>query len=174
LEIDSFADYRADAVTVTIFPGASISERLWGADKYRQLAALLFSSGFIPVVVGGQSEKDTGDEIVADGGINFAGRTSLAGTACLVSRSRLLVSGDSGILHIGVGLGIPTVSLFGSGIAEKWGPYGENNDVINKELVCSPCTRFGYTPACPYHVRCMTQISVDEVYQAASALLNKI
>jgi len=52
-----------------------------------------------------------------------------------------------------VGLGRPTVSLFGSGIAAKWAPRGPRHVVLNKDLHCSPCTRFGYTPPCPYGTR---------------------
>lgn len=158
---------------VTIFPGASIAERLWGTDKFRRLAALFREVDILPVVVGGKAEMIAGDEIIAHGGVNFAGRTTLAGSAYLISRSILLVSGDSGILHVGTGLGIPTVSLFGPGISAKWGPIRENSAVIDKGLHCSPCTRFGYTPNCPDHVRCMKDISVEEVFSVAIALLNK-
>lgn len=172
--IDAFFDKQSAARYVTIFPGASISERLWGTEKFRRLASRFRESGFLPVVVGGGAERVAGEEIVAAGGINFAGRTTLAGSAYLISRSCLLVSGDSGILHVGVGLGIPTVSLFGPGISAKWGPGGEKNAVIEKKMNCSPCTKFGYTPQCPYHVRCMTEISVDDVYVAATALLNSL
>jgi len=172
-EVDASADWQAASDYVTIFPGASISQRRWGAGNFRQLAVLLKKEGFLPVVIGGDSEKETGNEIVAAGGLNYAGRTTIAGSAYLISKSRLLVSSDSGILHIGVGLGIPTVSLFGSGIAKKWGPGGKNNVMVDKMLACSPCTRFGYTADCPFHVRCMTEISVTEVYLAATALLNK-
>lgn len=159
---------------VSIFPGASIRERLWGTDRFSALAALFRGAGYLPVVVGGGGERPAGEEIAAAGGVNLAGRTSLAGTACLINRSSLLVSGDSGILHVGVGLGVPTVSLFGPGIAAKWGPRGALDVVVAKGLSCSPCTRFGYTPACPDRVRCLSEISVDDVFGAAIALLNKI
>jgi len=172
-ETDNFPGRQSAAGYVTIFPGASISERRWGTDKFRQLAVLLRKSGLLPVVLGGEAEKPAGDEIVAAGGINFAGRTTIAGSAYLLSRSRLLISSDSGILHIGVGLGIPTVALFGPGISAKWGPAGEQHVVVDKRMNCSPCTRFGYTPRCIHDVRCMADISVDDVYQAATALLNK-
>ncbi len=58
----------------------------------------------------------------------------------VIDKSAVLVSGDSGILHVGVGLGRPTVSLFGPGIAKKWAPRGDKHIVINKNLPCSPCT----------------------------------
>jgi ADP-heptose:LPS heptosyltransferase len=75
----------------------------------------------------------------------------------------LLVSGDSGVLHLAVGLDVPTVSLFGPGIAEKWAPRGDIHRVIDHHLACSPCTRFGTTPPCPIQARCLADIGVDEV-----------
>ncbi|OGW02152.1 MAG: hypothetical protein A2Z59_03620 [Nitrospinae bacterium RIFCSPLOWO2_02_39_17] len=83
----------------------------------------------------------------------------------------LLVTGDSGIMHIACGLGTPTVSLFGPGIENKWAPKGKNHIIINKRLFCSPCTKFGYTPSCPRDAECMRLITVDEVEDAVLKLL---
>jgi ADP-heptose:LPS heptosyltransferase len=104
-------------------------------------------------------------------GLNLAGATTLAETAAVIKKSALLLSGDSGVLHIAVGLGVPTVSLFGPGRVKKWAPQGEHHIVINKELPCSPCTTFGHTPPCPIHAQCMRDISVDEVVTAVTMLL---
>jgi ADP-heptose:LPS heptosyltransferase len=82
-----------------------------------------------------------------------------------------LLSGDSGVLHIAMGLGVPTVSLFGPGRAGKWAPRGERHIVINKGLSCSPCTTFGTTPPCPISAQCLNDITVDEVFNAVAVLL---
>ena len=158
---------------VTLFPGASIPERRWGAERFRILADRLLRSGMNVVVVGGGEDREAGEEIVKDGGLNLAGRTSLVETGAILQRSALLISGDSGVLHLAVGLGIPTVSLFGPGIAAKWAPRGERHAVINLNLPCSPCTRFGTTPPCPIHARCIQDISVDLVYETAVALMSR-
>jgi lipopolysaccharide heptosyltransferase II len=157
---------------VAVFPGASIPERRWGADKYGEVAARLYREGIPTVVVGSKEDVADGEKIVAGGsGLNLAGKTSLVETAALIDISVLLVSGDSGILHIGVGLGKSTVSLFGPGIAKKWAPCGPRHIVINRNLPCSPCTRFGYTPRCPINAKCMAEITVDEVVAAVDKLL---
>lgn len=157
---------------VVIFPGASIFERQWGADRFREVALSLRSKGLGIVVVGGREDCATGDHICADGvGINLAGKTTLAETAAVIKSSSLLISGDSGILHIGVALGKPTVSLFGPGIAAKWAPRGDRHIVLNKGLDCSPCTKFGTTPPCPYGVRCMSEIMASDVIHAVERLL---
>jgi lipopolysaccharide heptosyltransferase II len=159
---------------VVIFPGASIPERRWGADKYGEMAARLYRKGFPVVVVGGKEDAADGEMIIAGKfGLNLAGKTSLVETAAVIDKATLLVSADSGILHIGVGLGKPTVSLFGPGIAKKWAPQCLRHIVINKNLPCSPCTKFGYTPKCSINSRCMADITVNEVVSAAEKLLKR-
>lgn len=152
-----------DKPFIAIFPGASIPERRWGADRFKAVAAVLAQKGYGIVVVGGAVDQADAQVIAGEFGLNLAGQTSLAETAAVLARSTLLVSGDSGLLHIAVGLGVPTVSLFGPGRALKWAPKGNQHTVINKNLPCSPCTSFGTTPPCPYNARCMQEITVDEV-----------
>jgi ADP-heptose:LPS heptosyltransferase len=157
---------------VTIFPGASIPERRWGVDRFRRVAEMLADSGISVAVVGGKDDRKQGEVIVAGGaGLNLAGRTSLAETAAVIRQSVLLLSGDSGLLHIAAGLGKPTVGLFGPGRAKKWAPRGGRHVVINKALPCSPCTTFGTTPPCPINARCMAEITPDEVFNATMMLL---
>ncbi|MDT8441830.1 MAG: lipopolysaccharide heptosyltransferase II [Desulfuromonadales bacterium] len=157
---------------VALFPGASIAERRWGADRFGELAARLSNDGWPVVVIGGPDDRPGGDTIIAAAdGLNLAGQTSLPGSAAIIARASLLISGDSGMLHVAVGLGRPTVALFGSGIAAKWAPRGGNHRLLNRELACSPCTRFGTTPPCPHGVRCLELITVEDVYQAAGNLL---
>ncbi len=156
---------------VTIFPGASITERRWGADRFAAVAERLNAKGIALVVAGGNGDRADGEKII-NGicGLNLAGKTSLVETAAIIEKSSVLLSGDSGILHIGVGLGRPTVSLFGPGIAKKWAPRGDMHIVLNKRLPCSPCTKFGYTPKCRINARCMSEIRVEEVIAAVLRL----
>lgn len=163
-----------EKVFMVIFPGASISERRWGSDRFGAVTRKLDFQGIPVVVVGGKEDQRAGDEIVSvTGGLNLAGNTSLVETAAVIDKGAILLSGDSGILHIGVGLGKPTVSLFGPGIEKKWAPRGESHIVINKHLPCSPCTKFGYTPKCPINAKCMSDITVDDVFDAVLRLLEK-
>jgi ADP-heptose:LPS heptosyltransferase len=164
-----------DAPFVAVFPGASIPDRRWGADRFRLVAEVLTAFGVKIVVVGGKEDRQQGEVIAGGGlGLNLAGLTSLSETAAVIKKSALLLSGDSGVLHIAVGLGVPTVSLFGPGRAKKWAPRGEHHIVINKELPCSPCTTFGNTPPCPDNARCMRDITVDEVVNAVTMLLTSV
>lgn len=163
-----------DSPYIAVFPGASVKERRWGTGKFRELVERLSAAGIKSVIIGAKEDQPAGDMIVAGvHGLNLTGKTSIAGTAAIIGGSRLLVSGDSGVLHIGAGLGIPTVSLFGAGIAQKWAPPGDNHIVLNLKLACSPCTLFGTTPACPNKVRCLEEIKVETVIDAVFTLFER-
>ncbi len=157
---------------MAIFPGGSIPERRWGAERFKDLTRKLNVEGIPVVVVGGKEDAVAGEIIIADSyGINLAGKTSLVETAAVIEKSVVLISGDSGILHIGVGLNRPTLSLFGPGIAKKWAPLGPQHIVINKNLTCSPCTKFGYTQKCLINAKCMAEITVEEVAAAVEKMI---
>jgi len=157
---------------VFLFPGASIPERRWGAERFSQVAVELGQQGYGVVVVGGLEDVAVGATIIqVAGGLNLAGCTTLAETAAVIEGAALLISGDSGVLHLGVGLGTPTVSLFGPGIAKKWAPRGPHHVVLNLHLPCSPCTRFGTTNRCPRQSLCLQGLTAEMVLRAAFSLL---
>ncbi|MDD2581519.1 MAG: glycosyltransferase family 9 protein [Desulfuromonadaceae bacterium] len=172
---DELLEPFASESFIALFPGASKVEKRWGADRFRLVAEKLSAFGIKIVVVGGKEDCQMGEVIAGGGlGLNLAGMTSLSETAAVIQKSSLLLSGDSGVLHIAIGLGVPTVSLFGPGRVKKWAPQGDRHSVINKELPCSPCTTFGTTPPCPNDIRCMSDITVDEVVNAVTKLLTKV
>jgi ADP-heptose:LPS heptosyltransferase len=161
---------------VCIFPGASIIERLWPIDRWSQVADELWKMGRQPTIIGGKAEINISQKIMDTANspvINLCGRLSLSETVAIFDRSRLLISTDSGILHIGAMCNILTVSLFGPGIVEKWGPKGGKHRIINKNLECSPCTKFGTTPPCPGRQKCMNEITSSNIIDAAIDLLRK-
>lgn len=157
---------------LVIFPGASIAERRWGAENYHTVALQLpATTGVKIVVVGGTVDQADAAVIAGAQGISLAGKTSLVETAAVIAEAKLLISADSGLLHLAVGLDVPTVSLFGPGIAAKWAPVGSKHRVVNHHLPCSPCTKFGTTPPCPHNVRCMREITSAEIVEAAALFL---
>lgn len=179
LTIPSYVDLPSDLKLpsdrpyIVLFPGASIIERQWGGEAFAELAERLSEIGYAVVLVGAASDVVAGKTIQGrlSGVVNLIARTSLLQTTAVLKNAALLVSGDSGVLHLAAGLVVPTLSLFGPGIVAKWAPVGAQHGVIHHRLDCSPCTRFGTTPACPIGARCLSEISVDEVFAAAQELL---
>ncbi|MBF0344288.1 MAG: glycosyltransferase family 9 protein [Nitrospirae bacterium] len=166
-----FSMARGDLVA--IFPGASVRERRWGAQNYGEVASAISAQGYTPVIVGANSDRADAAEIVRRCGkcIDLTGKTTLMETAAVLGASRLLIGADSGLLHVAVGVGTPTVSIFGAGLEKKWAPRGKAHKVLNARVDCSPCTLFGYTPPCKNKIKCLTAISVDEVIGAVVSAL---
>ena len=81
----------------------------------------------------------------------------------------MLVTNDSGPMHIGAAFGVPLVALFGSTDEKVTGPYGQSESVIHKHPSCSPC----FKRVCPIDFRCMNQIGVEEVAQGVKQQLTK-
>ena len=169
---------RLERPIVGIFDGGTVPHRIWPYRKVVRLIEKLISEDISVVLIGGRSELPLSDYLQSTGKFSkerfadFIGKTSILETTAIFSQLDLLVSTDSGILHLGYAVGTPTVSLFGPGIVEKWAPKGARHVVIQKGLPCSPCTRFGYTPPCPFNFRCMTEIEVDEVVSATMSLIS--
>jgi len=161
---------------VCFFPGATVTERLWPVERWAQVIDSVETLGYQAVLLGGKMELDQNREILAQcksrSVMDMTKRLSLLETTWLFGRSHLLVSTDSGILHLGVLSDIPTLSLFGSGIAAKWAPHGDNHTVITLDLPCSPCTRFGETPPCPHENRCMLGIRSETVIENLKNMMN--
>jgi heptosyltransferase-2 len=103
--------------------------------------------------------------------MDIAGITSLRELGCIIKDCHLLITNDSGPMHIAAAVGTPLVALFGSTDPEATGPYGSPESVIHKKPPCSPC----FKRECPFdHFRCMQDITVEEVAAQARELLRRI
>ena len=158
---------------VALFPGGSIKERQWSPHRFHDVAKKLTRKGYGIIIVGGKKDIPAGRIIASQlaDAVDLCGKLSLSETAGVLQEASLLITGDSGIMHMAYGLGTPIIALFGAGIEKKWAPRGMRNSIINKHVDCSPCTRFGYTSPCKKGIACMEQITVEEVYERSLVLL---
>ncbi|CAH2031030.1 glycosyltransferase family 9 protein [Trichlorobacter ammonificans] len=169
---DSLLEPLGGGRIVALFPGASVPEKSWPAERFAAVVRALAVQGWQPVVVGGAAEAAAGERIVREaGGMTCAGMTTLAESLAVIARSSLFISGDSGLLHGAALLGVPTVALFGPSDPRKWAPRGPGSVVVCCRLPCSPCSRYGTIPPCSQGCRCMEEIGVREVLAAAECLL---
>ena len=100
--------------------------------------------------------------------VNLEGQTTLRDLAYLYSLSRLLITTDSGPMHIAAAMNTPTVALFGPTDPSRTGPYGNGHTIVRKEMPCSPC----FLKKCDTK-RCMEEIGVDEVFEAVKESINR-
>jgi heptosyltransferase-2 len=154
-------------------PGAAYgSAKCWLPERFVEVTKKLLHHDNLKVIYfgdeAGTSLVDTiCEELPKDLVINLAGKTSLRELVALIDCCSLFLTNDSGPMHIAAALKKPLVALFGSTNDTSTGPYGSGT-VIHKHVECSPC----YKRECPIDFRCMTRISVDEVYNELEILVN--
>jgi len=180
---EQLANAGADADTLLIGfnPGASYGPaKRWPAAKFGALAERLVmeygGSGCRILVFGTDADRETAEAIRNFSGrtarhvVSLAGRTTLAEAMALIARCRVFVSNDSGLMHVGAALQTSTVAIFGSTNPVTTGPYSKNSVVIRKEMPCSPCLKTHCRSA---DFKCMQDITGDEVFAAASGIIQR-
>lgn len=152
--------------------------RRWLDDRWIALAEVLSKEcDLLPVLTGAPEDAGALERLADRIGapvVVAAGELDLKGFAVLAGRAKLVVSLDTGPLHIAAAAGTPTVGLFGPNTPAKWGPYGEGHAAVWAALPCSPCTRqyLGEVSSCTED-DCMRAISVEDVLDAIASLPSK-
>jgi lipopolysaccharide heptosyltransferase I len=151
---------------VALNPGASAVHRTWPAERFAELAARLTAeAGARVLVLGGPGEIGLAQGITRQSTapcLCTAGKTTYLQLAAVLQRCDVVVSADTGPMHLAAALGKPVVALFGPANPARTGPYGEGHVVIQKPFPCQPC--YGH-PTCNGYP-CMKAIEVGEVYDA--------
>jgi heptosyltransferase-2 len=166
----------AEARLAALAPGAAHATKRWPVAHWSALAERLGTAGYRPIVVGGPEDRGLAQQLVAEGGGNSvasaAGEFSLQETGALLARARVVVSGDTGVMHMATGVGTPVVALFGPTVAQfGFFPYRAPAAVLERGLDCRPCSATG-TAACPLgHHRCLTDITPEEVAATVERLV---
>jgi heptosyltransferase II len=102
--------------------------------------------------------------------VNLCGKTSLGEAMALIKRCRFFLSNDSGLMHVGAALRVPTVAVFGSTNPITTGPKGKWTRVVRHNLDCSPCLK----PECRNGYPCLLSIQPDEVWEAMEKLRREV
>lgn len=161
-------------IIVGINPGAAYgSAKCWPPERFESVTRKLLQNPDVRVLYFGDSNSAALiSEICKDlpkNVFNLAGRTSLRELIALIQCCQILLTNDSGPMHIAAAMGVPLLALFGSTNEVKTGPYPKGQ-VIHKHVECSPC----YKRVCPIDFRCMKRIGVDEVYEKLKKILEEI
>jgi heptosyltransferase-2 len=166
---------------VGIFPGSNARSRRWPVERFAALAARLTSEGERVVVFGGPGECALTAAIAGAVGdrsrvLDAGGRTDLPLLAAGLASLRLLVSNDSGPMHLAAATGTRVVSLWGAGDPGVTGPLGAGQTLLrHPELPCVPCVKNDCPRSGPGYIlpdadiECMHLIAVDDVVAAARA-----
>ncbi len=156
-----------DRPCVALAPGAAHATKQWPIRYWQQLAADLAGRNLGVLVVGGTADKPLAGAIVAaayHGIASAAGELDLQASGALLRRTRAVVSGDTGPMHLATAVGAPVIALFGPTV-EEFGffPYRAAAEVLQRDLPCRPCSTKG-GPRCPLgHHRCLEDLAPSEV-----------
>ena len=152
--------------------------RKWAIDNWIKLAELIFEKYDAQIIVIGSKEDEENALKLFEKFPqikSFAGKTSLKETAALISNTDIVVSGDTGPLHISSAAGPVCIGLYGSCPVTRSGPYGEKHLTIKSELSCSPCDR----KVCKYvksevdDTPCMRDIKPEDVIKLINIQMQK-
>jgi heptosyltransferase-1 len=161
---------KAKGRFVAVSPVALWETKLWEDNKFAELGDRICRELGIDVILTG-GEAGPLEKIKArmkTVAVNLGGRTTLRELASLYRNAALVITTDSGPMHIAAAVGTPVVALFGPTDPARTGPYGRGHRIIRSGLSCSPCFRKHCTPP-----RCMTEITVEDVFTAVKEILEK-
>ncbi len=145
-------------------------ERRWGEANYIALIKKVLHefSDLKVVVIGSKSERAYADLVVTgvreERCVNMAGETNIEGLINLIANAQIMVSNDTGPMHISFCTNTPVIALFGPCSPDQYG-VSKNAYTIYKPVYCSPCVHDFEIPPCKGKNACMQIISVDEVYE---------
>lgn len=154
---------------VILCPDCRREANRWPAGKFARLAARLLADGLSVAVVGGLASQPLCTRIseqVAGPLWRADGRFGLRASAALLSKAAVVVTGDSGPMHLAVAVGTRVVALLGPTDPGWTGPYSSTAIVLTRRLPCSPCKSAGPCPLKYDPPRCMEELGVDEAYHA--------
>ena len=153
---------------VAVSPQALWETKLWANDRFARLCDRIVLELNRPVVFTGSDAEAVARirALMTAPSVSLAGRTTLRDLACVYRDAALLITTDSGPMHLAAAVRTPVVALFGPTDPGRTGPYGEGHVVLRRDMTCSPC----FAKTCETR-RCMLEITVDEVYEAVRGKL---
>lgn len=150
-----------------IVPGARKPANRWPATKFGELASML---PIKTVVIGSKDDTSLAEDVVkASGGkaVSIAGQTDIKELISIIRGCSFMVSNDTGPMHIAAAYVIPVVAIFGPANPVRTGPYGDKHVIVKSDIACAPC----YKKKCR-DIRCMNEITVEQVYKAVKTVMS--
>jgi heptosyltransferase-2 len=163
---------RSDRYAV-LAPGATFgSAKMWPADRWVELGRRFARQGLAVVLLGSGGETAICRAIAEDIGPaaqDLSGRTTLSEAASILAGAVMVVSNDSGLMHLAAALDAPLTALFGPTDPHETGPVSRRSVVVHGEAPCAPCRR----RTCPRNRECFDAVTVERVAAAAVDLMER-
>ena len=159
---------------IGLCPGAEYGPaKRWLPERFAETAAKITEQSSAQwILFGTKNDAAIGEQIAAaigDHCVNRIGQTTLDQLIDELRRCSLLLTNDTGTMHLAALLGVPVVAVFGSTEPRLTGPLGNGHIILRHHVECSPC----FLRECPIDFRCMKAVSADEVAGAVLSMLAK-
>jgi lipopolysaccharide heptosyltransferase II len=157
---------------IGLCPGAEYGPaKRWLPERFAEAAAKITAQSSAQwILLGTKKDAAIGEQIAAaigDHCVNRIGQTTLEQLIDELRRCSLLLTNDTGTMHLAALVGVPVVAVFGSTEPRLTGPSGNGHIVLRHHVECSPC----FLRECPIDFRCMKAVSADEVANAVLSML---
>ena len=157
---------------IGLCPGAEYGPaKRWLPERFAEAAAKITAQSSAQwILLGTKTDAAIGEQIAAaigDHCVNRIGQTTLDQLIVELRRCRLLLTNDTGTMHLAALLGVPVVAVFGSTEPRLTGPLGNGHTILRHHVECSPC----FLRECPIDFRCMKAVTADEVAGAVLSML---
>jgi heptosyltransferase-2 len=163
-----------EPIKIGLCPGAEYgSAKRWLPKRFAEAAEKISAQSSVQwILFGTPRDATVGDQIAATLGdhcVNRVGQTTLDQLIDELRECRLLLTNDTGTMHLAALLGVPVVAIFGSTEPRLTGPLGNGHMVLRHHVECSPC----FLRECPIDFRCMKAVSAQEAADAVLSLLGE-
>lgn len=154
--------------------GSAVVTKRWAPERFAQVADILAAKGYRPVFFGG-----TMDEEMVQEAVSLMKTTPVVATGCFrigelaaaMRRCSLIITNDSGPMHVAISQKVPIVAMYGPSSPKLYGPYTKDALIVTAEPPCLGCAD-GMKHKCS-DMQCMTRLSVEQVVAAAEKMLHK-
>jgi lipopolysaccharide heptosyltransferase II len=165
---------NSQPLKIALCPGAEYGPaKRWLPERFAEAVAKVSAQLSAQwILFGTRNDAATGDQIAAaigDRCVNRIGQTTLDQLIDELHQCRLLLTNDTGTMHLAALLGVPVVAIFGSTEPRLTGPLGNRHIILRHHVECSPC----FLRKCPIDFRCMKAVTAQEVAEAVLSLLGK-
>jgi lipopolysaccharide heptosyltransferase II len=159
---------------IGLCPGAEYGPaKRWLPERFAEAAAKITAQSSVQwILLGTKNDAAIGEQIAAaigDHCVNRIGQTTLEQLIAELRRCSVLLTNDTGTMHLAALLGVPVVAIFGSTEPRLTGPLGNGHVVLRHHVECSPC----FLRECPIDFRCMKAVTADEVAGAVLSMLGR-
>ncbi len=158
---------------VAVQPGATYGPaKRWPASRFAALARTLSGRDCTVAVLGGPGDRESTEAVCAEAGSSvrdLSGRTTVETLAAVLREASILVTNDTGPMHLAAAVGTPVLAMFGSTDPDWTGPRGDGHRVMRVPVECSPCFRRD----CRIGLTCFTEIGIDAAVAEARAMLEE-